>query len=459
MTDALTHDAWERLQAKVRSLVSDPQCTNKTRRYLHAEVELFVLDQEEKSGDGMVKLPGKEDTIDSLNLVPVKNSAWWYWFDVGFRFFGVVLGIVTLGLLFPLLIMLLKVVDYPLVKLGFLTPFTLTSEMARRFLSRFLLVLSGVEIDVSSEETSSSTVDQSYFNESCVILTFSHSSNLDGFFVSSTCPVQHYAIAKKELFVVPFFSWLAFATGGIPVDRGNRDHAVNALKAAAESAQNSKSCVVIAPEGTRSTTGQLLPFKKGVFHTWEQLQVPIVPFVTFGGYDLYPVGSWVNQCGKVYIKYLKPILPNEATSREDMHRLLKRRMLLAMKECPENVAGGISWSGRVTNTVCILVVLGFDYFSLKFLHQLLFVDLQYSVQTVVLYIVVISLAITFVLYTFFVHIGELIPSDPPFSLYFSLSLFSFFLSSLSLFSFFLSFFLFFFFSFFLSFFLSRLIFE
>ena len=395
-------EAWTALQEKVRSSIADPLCTNKTRRYLHAEVELFAMDQEEKGVD----VPNLQATLESLSLVPVRNSAWWYWLDVGFRFVGVVLGIITLGLILPLPIMFLKVIDYPLMKLGLLTPFTLSSEVVRRFLSRFLLVLSGIEIEVSSEEQSSSIVDRSYFSESCVILTFSHSSNLDGFLVSGTCPVLHYAIAKKELFVVPFFSWLSFATGGIPVDRKNRDHAVNALKAAAESAQNSRSCLVIAPEGTRSTTGQLLPFKKGIFHTWEQLKVPIVPFVSYGGYDLYPVGSWVNQCGKIYVKYLKPIMPNEATTRDDMCRLLRRRMLHAMMECPEEVARKISWHGRVANIVATFAVFAFDYFSLSYLHHLLFLELEYSIQAVVFYATVLSFAITFVLYIFFVHIGE-----------------------------------------------------
>ena len=48
--------------------------------------------------------------------------------------------------------------------------------------------------------------------------------------------------------------------------------------------------------GTRSTTGQLLSFKKGTFHMWEQLQVPIVPFIIIGAFDLYPVGMCMYMC-------------------------------------------------------------------------------------------------------------------------------------------------------------------
>lgn len=69
----------------------------------------------------------------------------------------------------------------------------------------------------------------------------------------------------QELFVVPFFSWISLAFGGVPVDRNNRERAVNALQRASMAAKNNQICIVIAPEGTRSTTGQLLPFKKGVY--------------------------------------------------------------------------------------------------------------------------------------------------------------------------------------------------
>ena len=59
-------------------------------------------------------------------------------------------------------------------------------------------------------------------------------------------------MAKKELFVVPFFSWISLAVGGVPVDRNNRERAINALKRSTEtvmSSGNNKACLVVAPEG------------------------------------------------------------------------------------------------------------------------------------------------------------------------------------------------------------------
>lgn len=55
---------------------------------------------------------------------------------------------------------------------------------------------------------------------------------------------------------------------------------------------------------------------------WEEMKAPVVPFLIIGAYDLYPVGSWVNQTGHVTVRYLKPIYPHEATDRDHMMRLV-----------------------------------------------------------------------------------------------------------------------------------------
>lgn len=395
---------WKDLKERIGHALSSSTVTNQTRRKLHAEVELLRMDMERvmapEGEDAMRLNMDFNATVKLLDLAPIQRRHWWYWIDIIFRFVGVVLGIITLGLILPVPIVIMRFFDYFLLYLGLVTPFSLTSEAVKRFLSKFLLVLSGITVEAEG-------VDNAYFKESCVILTFSHSSNIDGFLVSGTCPVRHYALAKKELFVVPFFSWLSFAIGGVPVDRNNQARAINALKAAADSAKSGNSCLVIAPEGTRSTTGQLIPFKKGTFHIWQTLQVPIVPFVSFGGYDLYPVGTYVNQTGKVYVRYLKPIMPSEAKSRDEMNILLRKRMLTAMLDCPSDVGQELTWMARLENIVATFAVVGFDYFSLSYLSRLLFVDNKFTISSVIGVTSAVSFAITFLLYFYFVYVTDM----------------------------------------------------
>lgn len=176
----------------------------------------------------------------------------------------------SIGIYGSLPIIVLRVVDQCIGS----GPFSQLSEKLKRSIAWLMLELSGVSVEIINGPDKSQKQMKS-FSESCSLLTFSHSSNLDGFLVSATCPIRHFALAKKELFMVPFFSWISLAFGGVPVDRGNRERAVSALHRASAAAKNNQICIVIAPEGMRSTTGQLLPFKKGesIFSPLKQLQV------------------------------------------------------------------------------------------------------------------------------------------------------------------------------------------
>ena len=164
----------------------------------------------------------------------------------------------SVGVYGSLLIILLRVVDNCIGS----NPFSQLSEKVKRGVAWIMLELSGISVEVI-DGPDKSQKQKKNFSESCSLLTFSHSSNIDGFLVSATCPIRHFALAKKELFMVPFFSWISLAFGGVPVDRSNRERAVSALQRASSAARNNQICIVIAPEGMRSTSGQLQPFKKG----------------------------------------------------------------------------------------------------------------------------------------------------------------------------------------------------
>eukprot|EP01038_Epipyxis_sp_PR26KG_P008630 gene8630-11663_t len=266
-------------------------------------------------------------TISELDLRPVgRKSNVLNQIELLIRFCGVVGAFILLGLFGAPFILLFRQYD----SIARVAPFDLLSEKIKRSFAWGLLFLSGIEVDVIG-------LDKAVFKNSSVLLAFSHASNFDGFLVSGTCPVRNYALAKKELFLVPFFSWISLAFGGVPVDRENRERAVGALKRSANSAKGSNVCVVIAPEGTRSVTGQLLPFKKGAFHMWDTLQSPMVPVIIFGAYDLYPVKSWINRTGRVTVLYLNPIdYPSQDISVEDKMIMVRSKMLEAIRDqCPK----------------------------------------------------------------------------------------------------------------------------
>jgi 1-acyl-sn-glycerol-3-phosphate acyltransferase len=88
-------------------------------------------------------------------------------------------------------------------------------------------------------------------------------------------------IAKKELFAVPVFGHAMQKAGFVNIDRRDRAQAIASLKEAQRLLVQGTS-VWIAPEGTRSKTGKLLPFKKGGFHLALETNWPILPVTLLG---------------------------------------------------------------------------------------------------------------------------------------------------------------------------------
>jgi 1-acyl-sn-glycerol-3-phosphate acyltransferase len=94
-------------------------------------------------------------------------------------------------------------------------------------------------------------------------------------------------ITKEELFRVPIFGNALRAGGFISIDRGDRHAAIRSLQRASDLLA-SGTHVWIAPEGTRSPTGELLPFKKGAFYLALEAGLPILPVTLRGTRDALP---------------------------------------------------------------------------------------------------------------------------------------------------------------------------
>ena len=130
-------------------------------------------------------------------------------------------------------------------------------------------VLAGVQLDVRGAE---------HLAARPAVFLFNHQSQLDVLILAKLLRGGFTGVAKKELANTPGFG-LAFRLADVAfVDRGDSGQARKALEPAVRKLREGIS-LVIAPEGTRSATPALGPFKKGAFHVAMQAGVPIVPIV------------------------------------------------------------------------------------------------------------------------------------------------------------------------------------
>ncbi len=111
---------------------------------------------------------------------------------------------------------------------------------------------------------------------------------------------------KAELRSLPILVRAWDLAGFVPLQRGNPEQSLPAIDQAAEALRNGNSFLIF-PEGTRSRTGELLPFKKGGFIMAIKGQAPIVPVAIIGARDAMHKGSFVIQPVTVHVRFGEPV--------------------------------------------------------------------------------------------------------------------------------------------------------
>jgi 1-acyl-sn-glycerol-3-phosphate acyltransferase len=113
-------------------------------------------------------------------------------------------------------------------------------------------------------------------------------------------------MSKVEILRIPYLGWMMSLAGDIPVDRGSRESAVKALERCRQTLKN-RVTVMIFPEGTRSTTDEMLPFKDGAFRLAIKTGVPILPLAIIGTRDALAKHDWRFGRADAHVRVLPPV--------------------------------------------------------------------------------------------------------------------------------------------------------
>src|SRR6266436_2809292 len=138
------------------------------------------------------------------------------------------------------------------------------------------------------------------------IFMSNHVSNIDPPLLLPLIPRRTSVMAKKELFSYPLLGKTMRLGSLVPVDRGNRDAGIAAVRGAAVVIQQGINMTIFV-EGHRSFDGKLLPFKKGPFYLAEECGVPVVPITISGTHYVMPKRRFAIKRGTVTVILHKPI--------------------------------------------------------------------------------------------------------------------------------------------------------
>ncbi len=167
-----------------------------------------------------------------------------------------------------------------------------------RLWSRCVLTASAVRI--------TATYDPALEPGKSYVFLCNHQSLFDIPAVLTTSPGQVRMMAKRSLFRIPFFGWGLSAGGFIPIDRSDRSTARQSFTSALTRIKAGTS-ILLFPEGTRSTTGTLLPFQRGGFLLAMKTGLPIVPVGIRGTFAVQRKGNFAIRPGPVEVHYGAPM--------------------------------------------------------------------------------------------------------------------------------------------------------
>lgn len=192
-------------------------------------------------------------------------------------------------------------------------------------LGGFFVWLSGCPFTVSGKENLDS--------ERPAIYVSNHTSIMDIFIAIWQSPTGTCGVAKKQVLYYPFFGLLYLLSGHLRIDRGNSKKAIKSMNDMSAVVREKKLSLFIWPEGTRSRTGRLIPFKKGFVHLAINTGLPVVPFMITGAQKCWHPDKYTIRKTPIHLDVL-PAIDTSHWNRDNIDEAVKEVENVFLKALP-----------------------------------------------------------------------------------------------------------------------------
>jgi len=171
-------------------------------------------------------------------------------------------------------------------------------HFSARVWANFLMLISGAKVTISGLNNIP--------KEGGVIFASNHQGALDILIHLAYLPRYFRFVAKSELFRIPFFGWYMSLAGYVPIERDVSASAHRTIGSVSDVLRKGD-CILIFPEGTRSRTGELGPFKRGSLMAAFSSGATVVPVAISGSYKMMPKKTYLINIVPVSMKFGQPI--------------------------------------------------------------------------------------------------------------------------------------------------------
>ena len=167
------------------------------------------------------------------------------------------------------------------------------NDWPQRVFFRNILRLAGVKFEVHRSP--------GFDPKRTSIFISNHVNIFDPFVVYSAIPQFFRGFELESHFKIPIYGWMMGRFGNVAVPDAPSRESLEVMTQRSRKALDSGISLIAFAEGSRTRSGHVQPFKKGVFNLAQKFGTPIVPVSIVGSYQFFQTGNWVLYPGKITV--------------------------------------------------------------------------------------------------------------------------------------------------------------